>query len=94
MAKESICSAGFLLHYRQSGVFVPFWEFKPGFGSSLKTLILKVNLLRLKSVKLVCFLGVSTSQKNGAGVKTERCWTFCIKAIIGRILWTSICKRK
>lgn len=67
MAKESICSAGFSLHYHQSGVFVPSWEFKPGFGSSLKTLILKVNLLRLKSVKLLCFLGVSMSQKKGGG---------------------------
>lgn len=53
MAKENICSAGFSLHYRQSGLFVLSWKFKPCFGSSLKALILKVNLLRLKSVKLL-----------------------------------------
>lgn len=51
---------------------MPSWEFKPGFGSSLKTLILKVNLLRLKSVKLLCFLGVSMSQKKRGGMKTGK----------------------
>lgn len=74
MAKENICSAGFLLHYRQSGVLVLSWKVKPCFGSSLNTLILKVNLLRLKSVKLLCFLGVSPSQKKaGGGMKTKNC---------------------